>query len=660
MFCDYFMLEKSIILIQAVQINHNKLIKFIMRNTIKFFFIPSLSIHFMNTTDHPNYGLSKSKEEVLSDDHFINPIPRAVIRSNTSILLDGEWRFSIDPDDRGLQESWHLAHQYDHTANWPGTIEEHISKGKGQIHGKSWHDKVVVWYERDFPLPERNGSGSHHDMLQLTFGACGYETRVWLNGFPLRTVEGEEVHVGGYTSFSYELNELSLRPVNRLTVRIEESMDADVPRGKQESFVFKRGGIWYQTNSGAVRSIWLETVDRNRLRSRVGVVSIVEDNLVRFNLTTRIHDPGLYTIRLKVYNRKQNTETEVPIATDDFSLRLEVGQKPQRVVLAIPDAHHWSPESPHLYRLVAQLIDIDGYTAEIETTFGLRKIESRGNSIYLNHKPIYLDGILYQPGAATYEGIKLHMYAMKELGCNLVRIHIAGVDPRIYKLADKMGMLLWVEVPSPHSSTPKSRQNHRAELMRMLTLIGTHPSVVIWSLYNEDWGAQDIATNPDTRGYIIGMYHFMQIAYPEFLVVDNDGWQHISYEGKMKSDLLTAHLYTPELERWKQLLDQLCAGQLEGVAAFPLVVGDPFFFRNQVPLVVSEWGGFGFADYGGPQDNNGRTEQIALFKKELRSRPIAGDVYTQATNIEDERNGIIDEVTGKLKVPAGLLNSRGN
>src|SRR5690606_25881413 len=130
------------------------------------------------------------------------------------------------------------------------------------------------------------------------FGACGYETRVWLNGIPLKTINGEEVHTGKYTSFSYELSDNLLQPENRITVRIEDSMDADIPRGKQESHVYKRGGIWYQTYSGAVRSIWLEAVERNRLRSRLGVVSIVEDNLVRFNLTTRIHDPGNYTIRL--------------------------------------------------------------------------------------------------------------------------------------------------------------------------------------------------------------------------------------------------------------------------------------------------------------------------------------------------------------------------
>jgi hypothetical protein len=493
-------------------------------------------------------------------------------------------------------------------------------------------------------------------MFQITFGACGYETRVWLNGILLRTIEGEEVHYGEYTSFSYELGPEQLRPVNRLTVRIADTMDAEIPRGKQESHVYKRGGIWYQSYSGAVRSVWLETIERNRLRSRVGVVSIVEDQLVRFNLTTRIHDPGQYTLRLQVF--EQGGGSTQPLATSDFPLRLEAGQKQQAAVLEVPGARLWSPQTPTLYRLVAQLIDADGYSAQIEAHFGLRKIEARGQYIYLNNTPVYLDGILYQPNTATYEEMQRHMQSMKALGCNLVRVHIAGVDPRIYNLADQLGLLLWVEVPSPHSSTPKSRENHQAELLRMLALIETHPSVVIWSLYNEDWGIQDIATNPEARQYVTDMYHYMQIHHPQFLVVDNDGWQHVSQEGRLKSDLLTAHLYTPDIERWRELLDRMVQGEMEGVAFRPLVVGDPFFYRRQVPLVVSEWGGFGFSDYGGPSEAAARTERIKLFKQELRKHAIAGDVYTQATNIEEERNGLIDSQTGELTVLAGLLASR--
>jgi beta-galactosidase/beta-glucuronidase len=601
-----------------------------------------------------NHGLTEFREEKSTATVPVPSLPRAVSRSDSFFLLDGEWKFVHDIDDRGLSEGWHLGHHYERTASWPGTIETHLAEAKDATQ-TSWQDTVVVWYEREFTMPAMAGLTADKSMFQLTFGACGYETRVWLNGIPLETIEGEVVHYGEYTSFSYELNAEHIHPVNRITVRIADSMDADIPRGKQESHVYKRGGIWYQTATGAVRSIWIEPVGRNRLRSRVGIVSLVEDELVRVNLTTRIHDPGQYTIRLRVFD-KGDEHTE-PLAQSDFPLRLEAGQKQQRVVIEVPGGQLWSPGSPTLYRLVAELIDADGYSAPIETHFGLRKVEARGCCVYLNGKAIYLDGILYQPGTATLDEIKQHFHAMKELGCNLVRVHITGVDPRIYNLADEMGLLLWVEVPSPHSSNMRSRENHKAELIRMLALMETHPAIVIWSLYNEDWGAQDIATNIETRRYITDMYHFMQIHHPQFLVVDNDGWHHVSCEGRLKSDLLTAHLYTPDVERWRDLLDRLTRGELEGVAAFPMVVGDPFFFRNQVPLIVSEWGGFGFADYGGPTDVDDRADRIQLFKQELRKRGIAGDVYTQATNIEEERNGLIDFHSGQLMVPAGLLAS---
>ncbi|MBG6234441.1 beta-galactosidase/beta-glucuronidase [Pedobacter sp. CAN_A7] len=604
--------------------------------------------------NHPNYSLTKHILDNDEGETYVNPLPRAVIRPNSFLLLDGSWRFSPDPENLGIKDLWYINHDFKNEANWPGSVETHLSKSNPN--GEYWKDKIVVWYEREFPLPKLSDDAKcPRSQLQLTFGACGYKTRVWLNGIPLKTIEGEWVHVGSNTSFTYELDEQVLQENNRLTVRIAATMDADTARGKQESSVYKRGGIWYQTYSGGVRSIWLETVEKNRLRSRIGVVSMIEENLVRFNFTTRIHDPGDYLIRLKVYHHKQDHHT--PIATDEYPLKLKKGQREQRLVMEIPNAENWSPASPHLYRLVAQLVDENGNASEIEAKFGIRKIEARGPHIYLNNERTYLNGILYQPGVANYEEIKRHMHAMKRLGCNMVRIHIAGVDPRIYNLADKIGLLLWVEVPSPHRSTEKSRKNHKNELLKMLALMGTHPSIMIWSLYNEDWGAQDVASNLKTRQYMMDMYHYMKLAHPQFLVVDNDGWHHLSYRGRLKTDLLTVHLYTPELDRWKQLLNQLMQGQMDGVAAFPIVVGDPFFYRKQAPLLVSEWGGFGFADYGGPKDNEERASQIRLFKKELRDRSFAGDVYTQATNIEEERNGIIDFGTGELKVPDGLFNA---
>ena len=183
---------------------------------------------------HPNYSTSISKAEV-DDDSIINPLPRAVLRHNSFVLLDGDWHFELDPEDKGIQEAWYKGHPFLHSAHWPGSIEDHIIAAKGQQVAKAWQDKIVAWYEREFPRPKtENGNGTPNSMLQLTFGACGYETMVWLNGVLLKTIEGDEVHLGEYTSFSYELPEESLQPVNRLTVRIADTMDADIPRGKQE------------------------------------------------------------------------------------------------------------------------------------------------------------------------------------------------------------------------------------------------------------------------------------------------------------------------------------------------------------------------------------------------------------------------------------------
>ncbi len=584
----------------------------------------------------------------------LNPLPRSVRRRTPYELLDGEWRFALDLEDRGIREMWYLGHRYAETARFPGSIESHLAAGReAQELTPPWQDQVIAWYERDFSL-DQHWESSPDSFVQVTFGACGYETRVWLNGHPLKTIEGEEAHFGEYNSFSYELSPENLLPVNRLTIRIADSLDAEIPRGKQQSRVYKQGGIWYQTISGAVRSVWLEPVERNRLRSRVNVVSNLRDRLVEFDITPRIHDPGVYTLRLTVSEHQYQGDGAVL----EFKLPLAAGEQPQRVPFPLPGAKLWSPAAPNLYHLRAELVAPTGATAGIETNFGLRKIAARGHHIYFNNEQLYLDGILYQPGTSTYDQICMHMRAMKQLGCNLVRIHIAGIDPRIYDLADEMGMLLWVEVPSPHSSSQRSRDNHWAELQRILTFIASHPSVCIWSLFNEDWGVQDIATNIETRRYIASTYDYMRLHCPQVLVVDNDGWNHVSRRGRLKSDLLTAHVYTPEVERWNEVLDKLVAGETMGVTAQPLVVGDPYFYRGQAPLVISEWGGFGFTDYGGPGAAGEKADRIRAFKRALRERPLAGDVYTQATSIEKENNGIVDPQTGELLVQAGVLNSR--
>jgi hypothetical protein len=132
----------------------------------------------MDSQRQTNFGLSESKPN-LTLEEFTNPLPRTVLRPNTYMLLDGEWQFGYDAEDCGLEENWQLGHTYEHTAQWPGNVEMHIAQAKGQQQAYGWQDEVVVWYEREFPRPEM-AAELQHTMFQITFGACGYETRVWL------------------------------------------------------------------------------------------------------------------------------------------------------------------------------------------------------------------------------------------------------------------------------------------------------------------------------------------------------------------------------------------------------------------------------------------------------------------------------------------------
>ncbi len=140
------------------------------------------------------------------------------------------------------------------------------------------------------------------------------------------------------------------------------------------------------------------------------------------------------------------------------------------------------------------------------------------------------------------------------------------------------------------------------------------------SLYNESWGAEDIATSEETRSYIRRVRAFLRSNHPQLLVIDNDGWEHVSTEGRLESDLLTAHVYRADLERWKDKVDRLSVGDIEATSPPQLVVGDPFFYSGQMPLVISEWGGFGFSGYGGPEAFDERAATIRGYKAALRER----------------------------------------
>ncbi len=212
---------------------------------------------------NPQSDFSEKKEEKIKADYLTSPLPRAVLRPNSYLLLDGEWRFAHDVEDKGLQERWYLGHDYEHTAQWPGSVEAHLihAKGQQQSNTATWQDKVTVWYEREFTLP-KNVDGTSNSMFQITFGACGYETRVWLNGHLLRTIEGEEV--GSIASSSDNPNSVKEFTVpetgtHRYSVEVFGFYDNN---GQEASFYGQGSGI-IDVESGDVFEVQVQKDSNN-------------------------------------------------------------------------------------------------------------------------------------------------------------------------------------------------------------------------------------------------------------------------------------------------------------------------------------------------------------------------------------------------------------
>lgn len=453
---------------------------------------------------------------------------------------------------------------------------------------------------------------------------------------------------------------------------MENNDNPAICRGKQWSQKYAREGIWYNQASGLWGQVTLEEVSANRLRSDITGYADPKTGLVRLQAMSYIVEEGTYVL-------------EAAVDTPDLAravqyrriLHLQPGQHKHELAFVVPDPQAWSPGSPTLYEMEVNLRREGELLDRLNFHIGFRSIEAQGNQVLLNGKPIYLDGILHQPYhgdsyTLDYEQLRAELeYTRNVTGCNLLRIHIAGADPLPLYIADELGLLVWVEVPSPHVSTEESRANHRRELDSLLRQIDAHPSVVIVSLYNESWGCQDIGdSGPEgeaTRAYIKEAYRYVKQLRPDLLVVDNDGWQHICEQGKLvATDLLTMHIYTNTFANWEHDLDHIASlasstsaryFQLTGQQA---IVGDHYKYKAEKPIIISEWGGFG-AIYGGPDAQLEKFKLIKQYKASLHHRypTLAGDCYTQLGDVENETNGLLDKRHLRLADPGFVEASEG-
>ena len=356
-----------------------------------------------------------------------------------------------------------------------------------------------------------------------------------------------------------------------------ESPLAEIPFGKQS---------WYGPLSGIWQSVYLERR--------------VPDHIARMRIRPSLRD---CRVRARVIFSRPLDELSVldltvtaPEGTEILKSvhPVEDGQPEYDAVFQFDEVKAWSPATPHLYTLQA-VIRRGGREIDRATqTFGFRTIETRDGKLYLNGEHLYLRGALdqdYYPdmicSVPSTEFLEDQFRKAKELGLNCLRCHIKAPDPRYYDVADRLGLLIWTELPNGGISTDRSRARKEATLKGIVDRDCHHPSIIIWTIINENWGV-DLVHDAEHRDWLKHMYQWLKAYDTERLVVDNSP---LSPSFHVVTDLADYHFYAgfPDNRRsWDAFVDQL--------AARPSWLFSPEGDAVQTgtePLLISEFGNWG-------------------------------------------------------------------
>ncbi|HEV3118286.1 MAG TPA: glycoside hydrolase family 2 TIM barrel-domain containing protein, partial [Gemmataceae bacterium] len=357
-----------------------------------------------------------------------------------------------------------------------------------------------LWYRRTFTVP----SAWNGKRVLLHFGAVDWEATLWLNGKELGK------HAGGYDPFSFDLTEaLKTSGEQELVVGVWDPTDKGTqPRGKQ---VNRPGGIFYTPTTGIWQTVWLEPVPKASIRS-LEITPDVEAN--RVTIQVNVDGPAdELSVGYGIDVPAEPGKTAVGIAGG-----APVVNKPFQILLpASAKAMLWTPDTPRLFGLRINLLGKNGDIRKpldtVESYFGMRKIaigkdEHEVTRILLNGKFIFqlgpLDQGFWPDGlytAPTDEALRYDIEVTKKLGFNMCRKHVKVEPERWYYWCDKLGLLVWQDMPSGDRSvapgkgeitrSPESARQFERELKSLIDAHLNHPSIIMWVVFNEGWGQYD-------------------------------------------------------------------------------------------------------------------------------------------------------------------------
>jgi hypothetical protein len=448
----------------------------------------------------------------------------------------------------------------------------------------------IAWYRRMLTIPP----AWRGKRVLLRFGAVYYHALIWVNGRYM----GDDAN--GWTPFECDITDALTDSQNTLHVQVVLPSDdaqtypdypfSEVPHGKQ-SWYGQWGGIW--------QSVYLES----RSPQHIAHVHIDSDIGGTVRPTIELAQPTDATQQahisvLTADGTVVTQHTEKLISDDPFTSQ----------PLQIPEPQLWWPvhidatppsSAPYLYTLRVMLSDGSGLLDSVEKRFGLREISKRDGWLYLNGEKLYLRGALDQgyypdtlatpPDKPPYtQLLKQQFEQARALGLNCLRMHIKVPDPRYLDLADELGLLIWLDLPNVgHLSEPAKQRLHET-LRRMLRRDAHHPSIIIWTLVNEDWGT-DLVHDPSHRQWLRDEVAALRRLDPTRLIVDNSPCypnQHVT------TDIEDYHYYRAYPDNaadWDATIAAFAGRQADTFAPDGQCNGDE-------PLIVSEFGNWGLPD----------------------------------------------------------------
>jgi arylsulfatase A-like enzyme len=553
--------------------------------------------------------------------------PRPQLARERWLNLNGYWNYAIRPRGDLPPAPW------DGRIVVPFPVESMLSGVQREV-GK----KNTLWYRRTFNVPD-DWKG---ERVLLNFGAVDWQATVWVNG---QRIGG---HRGGYDPFSFDITD-ALQPdaSQEIVVSVwDPTNEGPQPRGKQTD---PPHGIWYTPVSGIWQTVWLEPVAAAHINS-LDVVADVDQQTVR----VKVHAADEANNLVVVARLNGQHDKEVRLAA--------TGVPGEELSIKIPEVRLWSPDDPYLYDLSVELRDLKNDNQlldQVSSYVGMRKIELAKDEagvdrLFLNGKPLFQWGPLDQGWwpdglytAPTDEALRFDIEATKDLGFNMARKHVKIEPDRWYYWADKLGLLVWQDMPSAMQTGP-DQNNHirgempdlelnaeakkifRYELKEMIDTLANHPSIVAWIPFNEGWGQHD--TNEILK--------WTKEHDPTRIVGGPSGWTDRGY-----GDMYDMHSY-PGPDMFPVTPGRASVLGEYGGLGLP-VRGHTWVSRNN----------WGYRSYSSAKDLEKAYVDLCRQMPALMEKGLAAAVYTQTTDVEVEVNGLMTYDRAVLKLDADNIRA---